>query len=139
MNSIWHDATLSIADCLNISSVLTYQQFPPQHKNNPNGMGVSADDELHKDHLILLFSAYWHEKQDSERIVNVVKDSIDKMEAVAVAEKAFHPFKYMNYAASWQQPATTYGQAAKEEAKKVSAKYDPQGIFWKQVVGFKYE
>ncbi|PVH94315.1 FAD-binding domain-containing protein [Periconia macrospinosa] len=138
INSIWREATNLISDSPNITSVLTYQQFPPQDKDNPNGMGLNASDELHKDHFIIIISIYWHEIKDSERIANTTKDAVNKMEAAAAEENALHPFKYINYAAFWQQPPSSYGQGAKDAAEEVSAKYDPYLLFRKQAVGFKY-
>ncbi|KAL1592034.1 hypothetical protein SLS60_011626 [Paraconiothyrium brasiliense] len=139
INSVWRERTLLISDSPNITSVLTYQQFPLQNKGIPNSLGLHADDELHKDHLIVILSIYWHEIDDSERITKVAKDTMDRMEAVAAGENALHTFKYINYAAYWQQPARSYGEAANEAAREVSAKYDPQGVFRKQAVGFKFQ
>jgi hypothetical protein len=138
INSIWRQATNAISDSREITSVLTYQQFPPQFEDNPNGMGLNAEDALHEDHLILIISVYWHEIGDSDRITMAIQDAMGKIEAAAAEEKALHPFRYINYAAYWQQPPNSYGEEAKAAAQKVFAKYDPQGIFREQAVGFKY-
>lgn len=139
INSVWRAATLEIADSPNITSVLTYQQFPPQHQDNPNGLGLDASADLHKHLLVLVVSIYWHERTDSERITKVAKGAVEKIEAVATEEDALYPYKYMNYAAFWQDPPKSCGAAAVSAMKEVSRKYDPNGLFRKQAVGFKLE
>lgn len=38
-------------------------------------------------------------------------------------------FKYLNYATAWQDPLGSYGKEGLEVLKKVSRKYDPEGVF----------
>ncbi|KAF2107184.1 hypothetical protein BDV96DRAFT_625589 [Lophiotrema nucula] len=138
INSIWRAATLEIIDSPNITSVLTYQTFPPLKRNDPNGMGIDSNSELHKEHLILIISIYWLESKDNERIIKVAKDALEKMEAAAAEENALHPYKYINYASFWQDPPSSYGQATLDASNEVSKKYDPDGLFRRQAVGFKF-
>jgi hypothetical protein len=45
------------------------------------------------------------------------------------------PYLYLNYAASWQDPINSYGPASVANLQAVSRKYDPSGVFQKQVPG----
>jgi hypothetical protein len=137
INDIWRAATLEVSDAEKITSCLTYQQFPPQKKGNPNGMGLNAGAELHKDHLIVIISVYWHEQDQTPRFNKVFKDAMEKVEVAAEQENALHPFRYANYAAWWQDPPKSWGPEAMQNLAEVSRKYDPNGFFQKQVAGYR--
>jgi hypothetical protein len=137
INDIWRAATLEVSDAENITSCLTYQQFPPQKKDDPNCMGIDANAELHKDHLILIISVYWHQADQTARFNKVFKDAMEKIEIAAEEENALHPYRYSNYASWWQEPPKTWGAKAIEDLAEVSRKYDPNGFFQKQVVGYR--
>jgi hypothetical protein len=47
----------------------------------------------------------------------------------------FHPYKYLNFAASFQDPLASYGGIELRRMKKVARKYDPTGVFQTQVPG----
>ena len=64
----------------------------------------SYASELHKSHLILIFSVYWHVAEDSKRITRVAQQLISDMEKAAEEVGCLHEFKYPNYAAWWQKP-----------------------------------
>jgi hypothetical protein len=137
INDIWHAATLEVSNAQNITSCLTYQQFPPQKKDNPNGMGLNADAELHKDHLIVIISVYWHEADQTDRFNKAFKDAMENTDIAADEENALHPYRYCNYASWWQNPLKTWGANAVQNLAEVSRKYDSNGFFQKHVVGYR--
>jgi len=47
----------------------------------------------------------------------------------------WNEFIYLNYAAPWQKPITSYGQANKNFLQSVSKEYDPNSLFQKAVPG----
>jgi hypothetical protein len=115
---------------------LTYQQFPPQKINDPNGMGIDAEAELHKELLIIIISVYWHQADQTDRFNKVIQDAMEQIEKAAIEENVLHPYKYSNYAAWWQDPPKSWGSKAMNNLKEVSLKYDPNGLFQKQGVGY---
>jgi methenyltetrahydromethanopterin cyclohydrolase len=137
INKIWHDATEKITDVENLTSVLTYQTLPPVYKDNLNGMGLDPDEELHKTHVVLIISIYWSEDKETERVTKLAQEAMKEIEKVAEEEGALHKWRYMNYAGSWQDPAKSYGEKALKELHATSKKYDPNGLFQKQAVGFR--
>lgn len=137
INDIWRTATLEVADVENITSCLTYQQFPPQKKDNPNGIGLDADAELHNDHHIIIISVYWYQEDQTARCNEVFRDAMEKIENAAEEENALHPYKYCNYAAWWQDPLKTSKAETNGKMAEVSGKYDPDGFFQKQVMGYR--
>ena len=46
-----------------------------------------------------------------------------------------HDFVYLNYANQVQNPISTYGEENVERLKEASERYDPRGIFQRQVPG----
>jgi hypothetical protein len=136
-NDIWKVATEELSSITGIISVNTYQQFPPQWKNNPNAMGLDPDAELEKRLIIQIISIYWPEAKDYDTVKMVARDAMDQIEVATKNEGAYHPFKYANYAGFWQNVMESYGDDALRVLRETSQKYDPHGVFQKQVVGFK--
>jgi hypothetical protein len=44
-------------------------------------------------------------------------------------------FKYMNYAAAWQDPIGGYGETREKELREVAKIYDPSRFFQKVISG----
>jgi hypothetical protein len=64
-----------------------------------------------------------------------VKKFIAQTEQAGEKMGLLSPYIYLNYAATWQDPLDGYGAAVKSELWEVSEKYDPEGVFQKQVPG----
>lgn len=64
-----------------------------------------------------------------------LKDLIEVVEELTQEEGVYHPYKYLNFAAWFQDPLGSYGKEQKKILKAVSRKYDPTGVFQKQVPG----
>lgn len=58
-----------------------------------------------------------------------------KLEKFAKEKKADVPWRYINYSDKTQNPLKSYGPANTDFIKKTAAKYDPKGIFQKQMPG----
>ena len=68
-------------------------------------------------------------------INSITRTLIDKIDQATTAAGVFHRFKYLNYAAPFQDPITSYGPASKAQLRAVSKKYDPKGFFQVGVPG----
>lgn len=64
-----------------------------------------------------------------------LKDLVRLIEGLTKEEGVFHPYKYLNFAASFQDPLASYGGIELRRMKKVARKYDPTGVFQTQVPG----
>ena len=138
IKEIWNATSPSLSSTQNILSVITYQQCPPPPPAaTPNAMGFAANSKPHENLIIFIASLYWDLASDSEFVRQTSREMMDKIEEATKAEGAFHPFKYMNYAAPWQNVLESYGEEAYDALKAVSAKYDPEGFFQRQALGFK--
>ena len=91
-----------------------------------NALGLEdVDDPL----VLCLLSVTWTQAQDDAIINSVTQTLIEKIDQATSAAGAFHGFKYLNYAAPFQDPITSYGPASKAQLRAVSKKYDPEGFF----------
>jgi hypothetical protein len=83
----------------------------------------------------LLLGISWDSVADDERIEQHAKDLFQQSEDKARELGLYSKYVYLNYAAPWQDPFSGYGAAQKVRLQDVSRKYDPKGVFQKQVSG----
>ena len=79
--------------------------------------------------VLCLLSVTWTQAQDDAIINSVTQTLIEKIDQATSTAGAFHRFKYLNYAAPFQDPITSYGPASKTQLRAVSKEYDPEGFF----------
>lgn len=64
-----------------------------------------------------------------------LEDFVRQFDNLMEEEGVGHEFVYLNYAAAFQDPLGSYGKAELEKLKGVARRYDPRGVFQKQLVG----
>lgn len=126
---IWHSTLDSIKKVAGIAYFLVFQRLPAIVPGNSLGLDVS--DNL----VVLCLSVTWSQVQDDETINTVTQALIDRIDEATTAAGLFHPFKFLNYAASFQDPIASYGPANKAQLQTVSKKYDPAGFFQRGIPG----
>lgn len=97
-----------------------------------NSLGLTPSDGPPVSILLL---TTWQNKSDDETIFKTMRSTLEKIEALAVAKNTSVPYVFMNYAASFQDPISSYGAENKRKLQNVSKKYDPEGLFQKGVPG----
>jgi hypothetical protein len=121
----------------NPSAELTYQALPPPPINSsaPNSLGFSPH-EPHLTSLVFLQIVFTFDGADATAGFDKgLKDLIEVVEELTQEEGVYHPYKYLNFAAWFQDPLGSYGKEQKNRLKEVARKYDPTGLFQKQVPG----
>ena len=78
---------------------------------------------------------WWKSKDDDERIIHSFRKVLDQIDEEAATRGTSVPFKYMNYAYSFQDPISSYGQEIRKMLREVSVAYDSNGLFQKGVPG----
>ena len=142
MKDVWDLADETVKSLLTVVSlnfILTYQPLPhvlyTKGSNNGNGGNVLGLDRFNEDLINLLFTLSWVLPTDNARVETAMKAleaSIKtKMNDYGVANE----FVYLNYAAAWQDPISSYGQQNVQFLKTVSQSYDPNGLFQTGVPG----
>ena len=116
---------------------MAYQAIPTsvtsQSLNNGgNALGLNLKDG----NLVLIFLDISWKKSEDDNIMNRQAASfLEQVETLAAGLGRLHRWKYLNYAAKWQDPMTGYGHENREKLRAASRKYDPDQVFQKQVPG----
>lgn len=92
-------------------------------------------DNRNESLVLCLLAPFWPNEADSPAMIAGTKSLIASIEKEAKAEGLYHDYKYLNYAASFQNPIASYGPKAVTKLKAVSRKYDPHGLFQTGVPG----
>lgn len=93
-------------------------------------MGASDGDLV-----LFVVSASWHRPEHDYIITTAAWKLIAKIDEATRKEGMYHPFKYLNYAAAWQDPIGSYGDENVRKLRSASRKYDPHGMFQEQCPG----
>jgi hypothetical protein len=96
-----------------------------------NVLGLDAREPL----VSVLLLTYWQNREDDEKILPVLRAALEEIEDDAERRGQRVPYVYLNYASSFQDPFTSYGEENKKFLQEVSRKYDPDGFFQKNVPG----
>ncbi|KAG8162337.1 hypothetical protein KVR01_008102 [Diaporthe batatas] len=120
-----------------LTTSFTLQAYPKSllEKTDPaggNSLGIDAQDGPLMSILILSF---WQDKKDDDKIQSTFKAVIEAIDNDAATRGTAVAYKYMNYAAPFQDPIGSYGKENKARLQAASRKYDPEGLFQKGVTG----
>ncbi|MCJ1395726.1 hypothetical protein MMC18_008612 [Xylographa bjoerkii] len=100
--------------------------------NGGNALGLSPEDG----NLVLIFLDISWKKSTDDKIMNEQAALfLKQVETLAASLGMLHKWKYLNYAAQWQDPIAGYGHENREKLRAVSRQYDPEQVFQKQVPG----
>ncbi|KAI1268039.1 FAD-binding domain-containing protein [Xylariaceae sp. FL1019] len=83
----------------------------------------------------ILYLTFWEDKEDDNKIMKHLRASLEEVDRDAESRGTLVPFKYLNYAGTFQDPIGSYGNENVERLKNASAKFDPDGLFQKGVPG----
>jgi hypothetical protein len=97
-----------------------------------NSLGI---DPLDGPLMSILILSFWQNQEDDEKIHSTFKGVINAVDQDAATRGTAVPYKYMNYAAPFQDPIESYGKENKAKLQAASKKYDPEGLFQKGVSG----
>ena len=121
----------------NLGYSLTYQAIPTAITSKSaltggNAMGLDPSDGP----LVLcLLSVSWLAEADDNLITKTAKKLFDGIDKRADEEGLAVRWKYLNYAAKWQDVIGGYGEVNRGKLQEASRKYDPHGLFQKGVPG----
>lgn len=127
---LWSSTVDSIKKIPGIAYFLIFQRMPLIEPGNALGL-EDIDDPL----VLCLLSVTWTHVGDDAMIKSVTQALIETIDQNTKAAGLFHRFKYLNYAAPFQDPISSYGPASKANLHAVSNKYDPEGFFQTGVPG----
>ncbi|KUJ13466.1 FAD-binding domain-containing protein [Mollisia scopiformis] len=101
-------------------------------KNGGNSLGTSPKDG---NAFIMLISALWPNSTFDASVEETAEKLTADIACIAEEMGLLHEFQYINYADPSQDPIDGYGPKNVEFLRKVSRRYDPKGVWQKQVPG----
>ncbi|KAH7320776.1 hypothetical protein B0I35DRAFT_510601 [Stachybotrys elegans] len=106
---------------------LVFQPILPQWagKGAANVLGLEGTAEPL---VIVELSVTW-EGAGGGDARGATRRAVERMEAFAAARGTAHRYRFANYCAEWQDPMAGYGEANLEFMRRVSARYDAEGLF----------
>jgi hypothetical protein len=126
----WEDGCKKLADIAGLQLVLLTQPHPVTNGNNSLGLEPGRRDQV----LTVLTAAYTF-AEDDENVQTGMERIIATLEGILQERGLYMPYKYLNYADKSQDPIASYGDEIVARLQATSKKYDPQGVFQKQVPG----
>jgi hypothetical protein len=134
--NIWSESLAAISNVTGIVWSLVYEPMPPLAYNRAAAgtdvLGLSGQTE---NLMVMLLTSSWDNAADDALVDATVRSVIGGIESSAKALGEFNEWEYLNYAGTWQDPVSTYGESNVEFLRRVSAIYDPRGVFQRLVPG----
>jgi hypothetical protein len=130
VQNIWDESIARISSIAGMNWAMTIQPWPQTYDTKVleggNSLGLSsANGPL----TLFLLSYSWSKQSDDGSATAAAQALIDAIECATKEAGHYSPFKYLNYAAYWQDPISGYGASNVANLKKISNKYDPSGLF----------
>lgn len=119
-----------------ITLCLTLQAYPKSLLDKTadlggNVLGLTSDEPL----VTVLLLTYWKNREDDQKIMATLQEALTDIGKDADARGQRVPYVYLNYTSKFQDPFTSYGEGNKKFLQEISRKYDPEGLFQKNVPG----
>ena len=115
--------------------ILTFEPLPAVFVARGAGKNVLGTTPASGNSVILLLSASWSDNTASETVYGKAEELMGKINKAAQQMGLLKEFVYANYGGRHQRPFESYGKANYQFLKKVAGRYDPKGMFQKQVPG----
>lgn len=84
---------------------------------------------------VLLLSAFWPSTSANVFVQQTAQTVMQKANEAARDMGMLHKFVYLNYANQAQDPILSYGRENVARLKAAEMRYDPRGVFQRQVPG----
>jgi hypothetical protein len=84
--------------------------------------------------LLFAYGATWEHKKDDDFMIESGKQLLADFEALTKKHNLYHSYKYMNYAARWQEEAVweAYGEENLRGLRELQRELDPDQVFTKK-------
>lgn len=132
----WNASISSVQDIPGIVWTLVLEPLPPvfyaRHAKT-NALGLTGRQS--KSLLVLELSITWSKSKDDGKIEKAARTLIETTQKEVGRLGKLDQFLYLNYAAPWQKPIYSYGEANVEKLLKVREEYDPLHTFTDYVPG----
>lgn len=140
MSKVIQIANETVRDLTSVSGLdysLSFQPLPEillerAEQAGGNSLGL---DPSNGPLVNFLLGVGWEDAADDALVNEKAKELDIRSKAAAEELGKSHEYLYLNYAADWQDPIAGYGADVVARLQRTSEKYDPNGVFQKQVPG----
>lgn len=129
VHELWKSSVRPVLHASGLVSVLTFQRVPAAVAGNSKGLSIPSYSQQSESLVLCLLASFWTDEADSPAIIAVTKSLIASIEKETKAEGLYHRYKYLNYAALFQDPINSYGLSVKKRLKAVSRNMTRMGYF----------
>jgi hypothetical protein len=135
---IYYEEIGSVSDAADIQATLSLQVItePIIEKTAVRGGNALGLEPKDGPLMLALISISWSNKADDDRLSKFAATVLERSVEAAKAKRKDHPYLYMNYASTVQNPVAGYGAASQARLKAISKKFDPTGVFEKLQPGY---
>ncbi|KAJ1714093.1 oxidoreductase [Aspergillus flavus] len=131
----WDSSLKSVEGIPGMVWAISLEPLPPAiyaRNASRNALGLAdASGSL----VVTLLSATWDDESDDEEVEKAARELFDNIDNDARKLGVHEPFVYLNYAAPWQDPISSYKSKNVEILKRVSQDVDPKRVFQTNVPG----
>ncbi|KUJ19297.1 FAD-binding domain-containing protein, partial [Mollisia scopiformis] len=132
----WNASVPFIQDIPGIVWTVVLEPLPPAiYARHAEGNALGLTGRQGKPLMVMMLSMTWSNAEDDDRIGTEAKTLMKEIEGEVSRLGKLDPFVYLNYAASWQKPITSYGEVNVDRLLRVRNEYDPRRVFTKYVPG----
>jgi hypothetical protein len=85
--------------------------------------------------IVILLAGIWHDTPSNDLVGEIARKMGSDVNEIAGSMGLLHKFQYINYADPSQDPIGSYGEENIEHLRRMSRRYDPMGVFQRQVPG----
>ncbi|KAI1308545.1 hypothetical protein F5Y03DRAFT_393392 [Xylaria venustula] len=132
----WNASIDSVRDIPGIMWAIGMDPLPPQlYARHARANALGLDGREGRALIIINFTAMWSNATDDDAVDKATRALITDIEHDVSELDALDPFVYVNYAAPWQLPMESYGEASIARLRRVRRTYDPKQVFTHLVPG----
>ncbi|KAL3482368.1 hypothetical protein BJX99DRAFT_252623 [Aspergillus californicus] len=127
----WYSLTPALTDGTTINPVIIFHGITvPMLKKMTNYGGNALGLDASSGPLFIMQAAFmWTDSADDDAVYQFAYNFWETVNAKSKEMGIYHEFVYMNYASLYQDVVSGYGSTNKARLQKISASYDPQGVF----------
>ncbi|KAI1171389.1 hypothetical protein F4777DRAFT_593836 [Nemania sp. FL0916] len=132
----WNNSIAAFDNSVGVISQLLVEPIPQiAYRAAPAGTNVLGLDDAEGGLVVLGLAVGWLDPADDALVTQVAQKIIAEIDTQAKNLGESFEFKYLNYAAQWQDVIAGYGADNVAKLKKVSRRYDPHAVFQRNVPG----
>ncbi|KAI1087031.1 putative oxidoreductase [Rostrohypoxylon terebratum] len=132
---IWQESLSEVKSVSGITWSISLEPLPPAIYAKGAGANSLGLGERTKPLVVMLLTAGFKHASDKAKVEEISRKLVSDVKAEAQKQGAYDPWVYLNYAAPWQDPISSYGEASLKLLREVRKRVDPLEVFTHGVPG----